>query len=728
MKCTACGSDNRSGVRFCENCGEKLSLQVEKVEAIQMQTCKACGAHNKPDFRFCENCGSSLNVEPARQSVPITKARLISCQNCGRENPPDYRFCESCGTPLAVQVKVTPSQPQKSSFRKWVWAGTGIAVMGLIGIAALITFRSLPISETPFQTTYQEPAQQPVYVPATFTSAPNPALPEATNTNTVEQPSQATSTAESQTEAQSSGQEQPPIEPPPPADPPKWSMEPYTPSSLCQNCGGGADTRDTDHDGLQNWVEEYVAQKFAPYYVFDANELWWRPCSNKLRKVTTDICINLPEYQTIPPINFIYQARPGTINGEPYILLVITVLYDIDYAHPEWISSLLWHFGDTESLELYIHCFGEDCNQVEKGYWMDGIQMNRHSKGYWDDASDFDMVDPFGNFPTDGTATHPVVYVSLGKHGVYPRIDVCNNMEVEGGLVEHCSVGWKGVPPLEGLPTNVGEINFQNMAAQDFINIVFPYEKIWDKYFDFCGGRIVPAYGGQGTAPFGLGSVFHIDPYLDALQDTEVPICAGSVGSKWYPFDVNDKNRQRPPFISPMQMQMSFTNNSNEAICMIKLGGSKPGDPVDQPSVFTTIDTEPLNINEIRSFNFMENQPSWLSFVSCENTVATVVNAGVFSCMENCSFSIQSGSPQQIQMAFTNNTTLPICMIKIGGSTLDDPVEKMVINSSYLQVGDTQVFTMKANSPRVFSFVTCEDKVIKEGILSCSGNCSFPIH
>ncbi|MBI5351577.1 MAG: zinc ribbon domain-containing protein [Chloroflexi bacterium] len=721
MKCPACSKENFAGMRFCENCGVELNPSIGMAENAQLRKCTTCGVDNNSDFRFCQNCGASLDTEPIQQLDPVTQVRLIPCQNCGRENPSDHRFCEKCGQPLGIERKITPLPAQRTSSGKWLWSSGAIALLGLFCIAGLIGFWWIANSTRPLQPSYQEPSQNPVYIPEVFTSTPQPIQPEATSTNTSAPP---------QAEEQSSAPEQPAYEaPPPPANPPKWSLEPFVPSSLCENCGGGADTGDSDQDGLQNWVEEYIAQKYAPYYVFDANELWWRPCSNSLRKVTTDVCINLPEYQAIPPVNFIYQARPGTINGEPYVLLVITVLYDIDYAHPKWVSSILWHFGDTESLELYIHCFGEDCNQAEKGYWMDGIQMNRHSKGYWDQASDFDMVDPFGHMPTDGSATHPVVYVSLGKHGVYPNMNVCNNIVVEGGLAEHCSVGgWRGVPPLQGLPTNVGEINFPNMAVQDFINIVFPNEKIWDKYFDFCGGRVVPAYGGQGTAPFGLGSVFHIDPFLEALQDSQVPVCAGSVGSKWYPFDINDKNRQRPQFTSPIQMKMSFTNNSNEAICMVKLGGSKLGDPVDKPSVFTTIDTDKLNINETRSFNFIENQPNWLSFISCESTVATVVNAGVFSCMENCSFSIQSGSPEQIQMGFTNNTTLPICMIKVGGSTFDDPVDKVVINSNYLQVGDTQVFTLKANSPRVFSFVTCQDKVIKEGILSCSENCSFSIH
>ncbi len=62
MQCTSCGSDNREGVLFCENCGAKLE-----------RACAACGAALSPDARFCGACGHSVEADaptpaPALQS------------------------------------------------------------------------------------------------------------------------------------------------------------------------------------------------------------------------------------------------------------------------------------------------------------------------------------------------------------------------------------------------------------------------------------------------------------------------------------------------------------------------------------------------------------------------------------------------------------------------------------------------------------------------------------
>ena len=49
MRCGRCQSDNREGVRFCEECGGRLVL-----------TCASCGAEILPDKRFCGACGAAV--------------------------------------------------------------------------------------------------------------------------------------------------------------------------------------------------------------------------------------------------------------------------------------------------------------------------------------------------------------------------------------------------------------------------------------------------------------------------------------------------------------------------------------------------------------------------------------------------------------------------------------------------------------------------------------------
>jgi len=563
MKCLTCGFDNRTGVRFCENCGEELVIPVSEIKASQDQACKACGTGNSPDFLFCENCGAPLNAEPVASPVSIAKVQFIYCPNCGRKNSSEHRFCEACGTSLTDDGMAIQAPPRKkSSLTKWVLVGFGLA--GLIALSVLFASQGTITPTTAVQPDYQEPEQMPVYAPETTDDNTQSQSPEVASTDAPEtEPPQAAgdnSTEPAQSDSQNSQSEPPAFEPPPlPADPPKLDMDTYDPLS-CENCGGGGSTDDVDHDGLQDWVEEYIGQTFAPYFVLDAHEVWWRPCFG-LHEVSDNICINVD--QEIKPLNFLYQVRPGTINGEPYALLVITVLYDIDYAPPTYVNSILWHYGDTETVELYIRCWSADCNEPLQGYWIDGMVINRHSEGFWYDASNFTMVDAYGQTPSDGSATHPMVFVSAGKHGAYSSLWECNHTEIEGGVDEHCSLGYVGVPPLWGWPVNVGEINYPNMAAEVFINNIYPNEKVWDFNYEFCGGQVLPAFGGNGELLFGVGSILGIsDFFIPFWEDKYVPVCAGSIASKWYPFDVVDFNnidpftgqpvpvRHRPPFNS----------------------------------------------------------------------------------------------------------------------------------------------------------------------------------
>jgi predicted ATPase/class 3 adenylate cyclase len=59
MRCPACGQENRSGRRFCGECGKKLVLR-----------CAACRADNDPDEKFCGDCGRPLPGTHERGGVP----------------------------------------------------------------------------------------------------------------------------------------------------------------------------------------------------------------------------------------------------------------------------------------------------------------------------------------------------------------------------------------------------------------------------------------------------------------------------------------------------------------------------------------------------------------------------------------------------------------------------------------------------------------------------------
>src|SRR5713101_7293439 len=62
MHCAGCGSENREGAKFCNDCGAALSLH-----------CPSCQAENRPGARFCNECGTLLLAQPVaapRQARP----------------------------------------------------------------------------------------------------------------------------------------------------------------------------------------------------------------------------------------------------------------------------------------------------------------------------------------------------------------------------------------------------------------------------------------------------------------------------------------------------------------------------------------------------------------------------------------------------------------------------------------------------------------------------------
>lgn len=49
--CSSCGNRNPDGVKFCQECGEKLGVSM---------LCPTCGSRLVPGVRFCGECGTRL--------------------------------------------------------------------------------------------------------------------------------------------------------------------------------------------------------------------------------------------------------------------------------------------------------------------------------------------------------------------------------------------------------------------------------------------------------------------------------------------------------------------------------------------------------------------------------------------------------------------------------------------------------------------------------------------
>ena len=60
MKCSKCQFENPDGIKFCNECGQKLTL-----------VCPACKAVNQPGSKFCGECGHNLSLhsEPTRKDL-----------------------------------------------------------------------------------------------------------------------------------------------------------------------------------------------------------------------------------------------------------------------------------------------------------------------------------------------------------------------------------------------------------------------------------------------------------------------------------------------------------------------------------------------------------------------------------------------------------------------------------------------------------------------------------
>src|SRR4249919_2548024 len=54
MKCPRCNHENPSALKFCGECGARLTA-----------VCASCGAANAPEQKFCGECGSKLSADTA---------------------------------------------------------------------------------------------------------------------------------------------------------------------------------------------------------------------------------------------------------------------------------------------------------------------------------------------------------------------------------------------------------------------------------------------------------------------------------------------------------------------------------------------------------------------------------------------------------------------------------------------------------------------------------------
>jgi len=86
-RCPRCAADNRPGIAFCRNCGQRLAAAgaaatVERPsDADGTLACPRCAAHNRAGAAFCQGCGANLRAAPSTgvpaRAVPAAPGRAI---------------------------------------------------------------------------------------------------------------------------------------------------------------------------------------------------------------------------------------------------------------------------------------------------------------------------------------------------------------------------------------------------------------------------------------------------------------------------------------------------------------------------------------------------------------------------------------------------------------------------------------------------------------------------
>jgi double zinc ribbon protein len=78
-QCPRCGTENRPGLAFCRNCGQRLvaagvATTVERPGATEgTMACPRCGTHNRTGVAFCQNCGANLRGTAAGYVPPAVE-------------------------------------------------------------------------------------------------------------------------------------------------------------------------------------------------------------------------------------------------------------------------------------------------------------------------------------------------------------------------------------------------------------------------------------------------------------------------------------------------------------------------------------------------------------------------------------------------------------------------------------------------------------------------------
>jgi hypothetical protein len=115
--CPSCGTGNRDGSRFCNECGAKLPTMTSSL-------CPSCGTPNPPHSLFCEKCGArliaALAEEPAEPETSAPSAFVPKGLSLPIKSPSEFESAAEGQSPAESSEPVEPERPAEEELPDWM--------------------------------------------------------------------------------------------------------------------------------------------------------------------------------------------------------------------------------------------------------------------------------------------------------------------------------------------------------------------------------------------------------------------------------------------------------------------------------------------------------------------------------------------------------------------------------------------------------------------------------
>ncbi len=333
-------------------------------------------------------------------------------------------------------------------------------------------------------------------------------------------------------------------------------VEPEAPAFVIpQDCKVG-DRNDSDCDGISNAEEAWVAETYAPVYIYDNEE--------------HNIVLGTEDFQEFRDVIYFYQVSAVHCNTTQNIvetslrndvLLTVVATYPYDYipigtGNESDELDVLGHFGDTERVRICLERTVKDGTELEEfkdGFGKDSsieynigfVQINRHNYFNTFQPDDF-------RWQND---THFYVHVSEGKHATYISAEEClaHPRDITALVFyEDCADLLDSQNIIEPTLTdnlNVGEVGAQLIKGTDeltgdAIDMFTLNEPVWID-IEFCGGyppedlldtsQTAEVRNLLNTSDTQFLTVLNtVLPFVDFQTGRISEVCGGSLQSKWW--------------------------------------------------------------------------------------------------------------------------------------------------------------------------------------------------